>query len=57
MDLYKTRYASMEREGDGYAVYNDVTGLYVDTYRTQVEAKRVINEITQRYSAIGRHYN
>jgi len=52
MDLYKTRYASMEREGDGYAVYNDVTGLYVDTYRTQAEAKRVIIEITQRYSAI-----
>jgi len=57
MNLYKTRYASMECEGDGYAVYNDVTGLYVDTYPTAVEAKRAINEITQRYSAIERHYS
>jgi hypothetical protein len=51
-NTYRTRYASIEVEGDGYAVYNDVTGLLVDTYQSLRAARAMVTEITQRYRAI-----
>lgn len=54
---YRTQYASIEAEGDGYAVYNDVTGLLVDTYQSLRAARAVVTEITQRYRAIEYGYN
>lgn len=57
MKLFKSLYAEVEREGEGYATFNLVTGLCIGEYATLAEANGQAHLIHLHYAGLAKQSN